>query len=898
MGRIILCRNAFEAPTEVEHFGHVGPFIDWLQKQFPEGFDGAHAAVSLNGQVLNTEDFDYVVTENDVVAIALTPQWVQIGLFVLQALISIAVSLAINFLFGKPKTPGKAPAASPTYSFGAAQNEARLGAPIPVIYGDVILVPLYAMQPYTYYKDNSQYLVLLFAVSKGDCLIDDVLVADSRVADMPVGIVRWKAYKPSAHLSTIGTISTDFGIYENVVTAPEVQDLDMQRSSDTVYSSVNFDSPNKIIDDDAYPESFKVGATVTITGSLSNDGNYTILTRSTGGKQITVSPGIIAEAPFNRTITASLTVEGTGMLRFTLSSNTLPTNVRPGMRCTFISGSGLVFDTTATYIESVTTSGPSGFAEIIVRPVGAYGGAETVASRSWTMQMSAGPISLAVGAVDDGYRGWYAVCKPGVVVDKIEIDINFPSGIYLTDNDGKFQRKIVSWNVEYQPIDNLGAVTGPVVSTSVFYSAKTPTAQRKTYTYPVTADRYRVRLRRITINDNTRVSQSAMLWVGLKGFVPYSEITESVYGNTTLLAVEAKASSGLSSNAQLRFRCKARREIPTIASSFATKAFTTNPADIFCDILRDTDYGGGRDVSDLDLDSITDSRDAWIGTNGFNAIFDGRNTLFDAANAVLGVNRGKITAYDRKFGVLRERPRLIPTTLFGPTAMLADTFLASYLLSQDYEDDGVRVAYRDPDDFLERYALYPPTSLNPAAVTLLGCTNYAHAYGTAKYFYLQQQNSRVTVQFDTELDGRVPELGDRVVVSHPSVRWGTATRVLQIQTLVDGYGLVLESPIYIQYGAVWVYLRGALGNVIGPLAGTIEGAGKGIKVAELPDHIPDLDVAQDEPMTVAYGFSSDFAKDYLLTELQSQDSRRLTLSGTQYNPALYVDTIPLPEWSS
>lgn len=895
MGKIVVVTNPFSPEKSTKEYLWDGRFIDWLQEKYPQGFNGFTVVCAKNVLHLPVEDYDTYVGQDDVIAMVVQPGQ-QVWTYIIQALIQAVIAYAINYLFNRPKTPGKNAAASPTYSFGSLQNEARLGEPIPVVYGEVVLVPLYASQPYVYYRNNAQYLVLLFALSRGNVDVENVYVADSDVDDMPIGIVRWQVYKPADHLKTIGTIGADFGIYENVVSPVEVQDIDMQRSSDTIYRTMNFNAPDKLIHTEKFPDSFAVGETLTVLGSLSNDGQFTITARGDGGRELTLSPAVVAEAPFTSTFTASFAATGDFEAKFTLSGNVLPTGIKEGMKCSFSTSGGIITPVTNAYVEMLTTTGESGFAEIGIRMVNPYSGDAEIASRSWDVDFTTGPFSVSVGAIDDGYRGWYAICKPGVVVNKIETDIAFPNGMFRSNSDGEFILKTVTWRVEIQPIDDNGNVIGPATVYIQSQQGATQTAQRTTYVYEVDEGRYRVRLKRLTTNDTVSTTNSVMYWVNLKGYVPY-DTSFDVYGDTTILAVEAKATSGLSGSAQTRFRARCRRTIPTLASDFATEAFSDNPAEVFADIMLDSQYGAGRQTTDLDLDNINDAYTAWEGTNGFNAVFDGRTTVFDAAAACLMVNRGQMSTYNRQFSILREVPIETSSYLFAPTTMLAESFAVSYKLAEDYESDGIRVAFRDPDDFVERYALYPADSLSPDQFTLFGCTNYDHAYGYAKYLWLQLETQRAAITFDTELDGFLPEVGNRITVCHPAVTWGNATRALAVTATAFGYGLTLESPITEQStGAVWVYMRDRNGVLFGPVVGEITDDGASIRVPSVPVDLPDLVTAQDEPMTVAYGFGEDFAKHYVISEIAPQDSRKATISATRYVPELYVDTIPLPEW--
>ena len=90
-----------------------------------------------------------------------------LGVSLVNGAIGLLGTALINALIPAPK-PTQAQqatslaAASPTYSIGAQGNSARLGSPIPVIYGRHQVFPDFAAMPYTEYAGNEQYLYQLF----------------------------------------------------------------------------------------------------------------------------------------------------------------------------------------------------------------------------------------------------------------------------------------------------------------------------------------------------------------------------------------------------------------------------------------------------------------------------------------------------------------------------------------------------------------------------------------------------------------------------------------------------------------------------------------------------------------------------------------------------------------
>lgn len=99
-------------------------------------------------------------------------------------------SALVNALIPPPKPPsadtaGSLAAASPTYSLGAQGNAARLGQPIPSIYGRHLVTPDFAAMPYVEYVGNEQYLYQLFCIGQGKYSIEQILIEDTPISNFP-----------------------------------------------------------------------------------------------------------------------------------------------------------------------------------------------------------------------------------------------------------------------------------------------------------------------------------------------------------------------------------------------------------------------------------------------------------------------------------------------------------------------------------------------------------------------------------------------------------------------------------------------------------------------------------------------------------------------------------------
>ncbi len=100
---------------------------------------------------------------------------------------------------------------SPTYSLQAQGNQARLGNPIPVIYGRHLIYPDFASQPYYKYIDNEQFVYQLHCLGQGEYNVEQI-----RIEDTPIDSFEEITYK----IINPGEQNTLFR--DDVVTSPEV----------------------------------------------------------------------------------------------------------------------------------------------------------------------------------------------------------------------------------------------------------------------------------------------------------------------------------------------------------------------------------------------------------------------------------------------------------------------------------------------------------------------------------------------------------------------------------------------------------------------------------------------------------------------------------------------------
>lgn len=130
--------------------------------------------------------------------------------------VSMAGGILINTLVPTPKPSLNGMtysgySQSPTYSLQAQGNEARLGNPIPVIYGRHLIYPDFAAQPYYRYINNEQYVYQLHCIGQGEYDIEQIRIEDTPISSFEE--IDCRVVRP-------GEKNTLFD--EDVVTSPEV----------------------------------------------------------------------------------------------------------------------------------------------------------------------------------------------------------------------------------------------------------------------------------------------------------------------------------------------------------------------------------------------------------------------------------------------------------------------------------------------------------------------------------------------------------------------------------------------------------------------------------------------------------------------------------------------------
>lgn len=429
----------------------------------------------------------------------------------------------------------------------------------------------------------------------------------------------------------------------------------------------------------------------------------------------------------------------------------------------------------------------------------------------------------------------YAILGPfptnvaGTKVSAIGLDVNNPNGVYGMNDKGDVVSAVMGFHFEYQEIDDSGSPLGPwntLVDQTQYYATRNPIRQSLKYEVPL--GRYQVRgWRNVSVGDTTR-TQSTTVWAAMRGY----QKSVATYGNVTMLATITRATNSLNGNIARKFNVIATRMLPTWdpVNGWKPEVATRSIAWALADMIRNTDYGRGWPDSSYNLQELYRLDQVWAARGDtFNGVFDSKVQFWDALSDVAACGRAMPMYYAGMIDIVRNEPKTIPTSMFGPQNMIEGTFSTQYIYAEEDSPDHVVVTYFDETIWSEnRVSCVLPgeTSLNPGEVTFKGITNRDQAWREGISLAAKNRDQRRIISFSTGQEGLIPRYNDLVHLSHDVPGWGFSGKVNRIEKATTSATIYLSESVTFFEGAThYIAFRKKNGGVAGPFQAVKDPAG-------------------------------------------------------------------------
>lgn len=195
-------------------------------------YDQPPVAVRLNGDDLPVDQWCYALQPGDrVLVLPRQFGWTEAIYAIVAAVVAYAAMPEV------PEAQNKGDLEqSPSYSADAQGNRARLGSPIPVVYGDVRYWPDFAALPYRRYHNHDQYLYQLLSLGQGEHEYSDVRVGETPLSSFSEA--EYRIYQPgeAVTLFPVAAIESD-EVRDIQLFAPDEEEYADQPESPAYISS-------------------------------------------------------------------------------------------------------------------------------------------------------------------------------------------------------------------------------------------------------------------------------------------------------------------------------------------------------------------------------------------------------------------------------------------------------------------------------------------------------------------------------------------------------------------------------------------------------------------------------------------------------------------------------------
>lgn len=441
------------------------------------------------------------------------------------------------------------------------------------------------------------------------------------------------------------------------------------------------------------------------------------------------------------------------------------------------------------------------------------------------------------------YVGPFVANPAGSLINAIAVDVVTPKGLYYANDDGGLDQRTVAFKAEARQIDDSGAPIGSwatILDTS--FSEKTTTPQRRSYKVGVSDGRYEVRMTRTNAKDENVRAGNDVNWGTLRG---YSRGSQN-YGDVTVLAMRMRATNNLSMQASRKINVIATRMLPIWnGATWSDATQTRSIAWAIADLCK-ASYGMKLLDSQIDLNSLLTLDAVWSSRlDYFDGVFDSQQPAWEAVAQIARCGRALPYMQGGIFSVTRDSEETIPTAMFSQRNIVRNSMNLQYIMPSEETADALDVEYWDHGTWQPktvRSALPDSDELVVSNVKLFGCTDRSQAWREGMYMAACNRYRRRTLNFETEMEGFIPSIGDLIAIQHDMPQWGLSGDVTSwdAETLTLG----LSEPVTLS-GTSYIALRRRNGSVSGPYLIASSPDQYTVVLAETPDITPDFGIDRE-----------------------------------------------------
>jgi len=376
------------------------------------------------------------------------------------------------------------------------------------------------------------------------------------------------------------------------------------------------------------------------------------------------------------------------------------------------------------------------------------------------------------------YNNAVQVQTAGDAVQRVELDITAPYGIYYSNDQAGLDQRQAEVKIEYRLV---GAGTWTLHSNNVI-TGKTTEPVRKTFAVNLSAGQYEFQLTR-TNGESTKTREKTAIYLVSMREIIKRELT---YPGLAKYAVTALATDQLSGGAPSITGLAERAEVQVYnpyTPGWETKS-AENPAWAFYS-LAVGHHGINR--ARMLYDEIKEWADYCAEDFGgrprfrLSVYLDTGSDFWTQAMAICQIGRAIPVRRGTKYGVVAEMPST-PVQMFNMATIKAGSFSMNYLGFSD-RANSVEVTYKDEDRNYETQTIAVYTDDYDTATTdrraskrIYGCPDRDQAITEAAFLVNSTNNLIRVVKFEVDIHAMALQVGDLFYFSQSVTSWGSGRR--------------------------------------------------------------------------------------------------------------------------
>jgi len=409
----------------------------------------------------------------------------------------------------------------------------------------------------------------------------------------------------------------------------------------------------------------------------------------------------------------------------------------------------------------------------------------------------------------------------GNSAEALRLFVQFPNGIYYSNDKGGLDTRTVTFRVEYKKTSDSAWKNHGNFSYS---AAKNTAINRAILIDNLDSGEYDVRVTRLTaVSTNVREVTKA-IWGGMGEIIK----DDLFYPHTALFGVKIKASGQLSGGVDVSI-VATRKPIEVFNASGVSQGLKslTNPAWVYWDMLTNPVYGEGMEYSQVDFHTIAEWA-TWCDemvSNGlagqekratFNGVFDFEGNLWDALLKPCTIGRASPFIKGTKYSVVVDKPAPM-VQIFNMGNIVENSLKISYIGDEDLATEvEVQFVNKDNDYTNDTLSVVVPEWFNTdklakkTTIQQMGITNASQAYRAGRYFLANNKHIKRTTEFEAGIDAIDSEVGDVIGVSHDVPAWGESGRLESATTTT----LTIDKEVTLVSGREYTITVRLLDNTI------------------------------------------------------------------------------------